>query len=42
MMGVLIYVAAQAIGQRLAYGTAFVLEKAGGMLKYFNLSFNMT
>jgi len=25
----------KAIGQRLAYGTAFVLEKAGGMLKYF-------
>jgi len=25
----------KAIGQRLAYGTAFVLEKAGGLLKYF-------
>ncbi len=25
----------QAIGQRLAYSTAFVLEKAGSVLKYF-------
>jgi len=41
----------KAIGQRLAYGTAFVLEKAGGMLKYFmnfrpkltrQLAFNMS